>query len=215
MNERQLAFLGFFCVFACAPAAAQMGGMGGGGAPAGMAGQIVLRSPEGETMMVPLPNGWTPYRREAEEKDESYIFPGGQEPSDWREALRQETYRTAVGIEAAERVYALRIESDANSCASFASEILGEGQENGYSMVLWRQVCELADGQTLAQLNKTVLGNDRLHILSMIWKQDPPSRSWTQWAGYMDTVYVCDPGRAGEHPCRTGGAPAGMGGMRR
>ena len=189
-----------------------MGGMGGG-APGGMAGQVVLRTPEGETMVVPLPNGWTPYAREAEEKDERYIFPAGQEPSDWREALRQETYRTTAGIAAAERVYELRTESDPNSCESFASEKLGEGPENGYSMVLWRQVCEFADGQTLAQLNKTVLGNDHLHILSMIWREDPPTRSWTQWANFMNRVYVCDTGRE-EHPCRAAGAPAGMGGMR-
>ena len=212
MNGKQLAVVGFFCVAACAPAAAQMGGMGG--APGGMAGQVVLRTPEGETMVVPLPDGWTPYAREAEEKDERYIFPMGQEPSDWREALRQETYRTTVGIAAAERVYELRTENDPNSCESFASELLGEGSENGYSMVLWRQVCELADGQTLASLNKTVLGNDHLHILSMIWKEDPPTRSWTQWSNFMNRVYVCDTDRE-EHPCRTGPPPGGPAGMRR
>lgn len=201
-----------FSIALCAPAAAQMGM---GGAPQGMAGQVVLQSPEGETMVVPLPDGWMPYQREAEEKDERYVFPGGQEPSDWREALRQETYRTTAGITRADRVYELRSESDANSCVSFDSRVLGEGPENGYSMVLWRQVCELADGQMLASLNKTVLGNDRLHILSMIWKQDPPTRSWTQWTNYMTGVYVCDPGRVEEHPCRPAGAPAGMGGMRR
>ena len=212
MAARNLAMVAALSVAFSAPAAAQMGG-GMGGAQ-GMAGQVVLHAPEGETMMVPLPNGWTPYRRAAEEKDESYIFPRGQEPSDWREALRQETYRTAAGIASADRVYELRSEADASSCASFASEILSEGPENGYSMVFWRQVCELPEGQTLASLNKTVLGNDRLHILSMIWKQDPPNRSWTQWVNYMDTVFVCDPDRAEEHPCRPAGAPAGMGGMR-
>ncbi|MDE0371862.1 MAG: hypothetical protein OXI73_04865 [Rhodospirillales bacterium] len=215
MIRKQLAVVSFFCVAACAPAAAQMGGMGGmGGAPGGMAGQVVLRTPEGETMVVPLPDGWTPYAREAEEKDERYIFPAGQVPSDWREALRQETYRTTAGIATAERVYELRTGSDQNSCESFASEKLGEGPENGYSMVLWRQVCEFADGQTLAQLNKTVLGNDHLHILSMIWNEDPPTRSWTQWSNFMNRVYVCDTDRE-EHPCRTTPLPGGLGGMRR
>ena len=210
MAARNLAMVAIFSVALCAPAAAQMG-MGGG--PQGM-GQVVLHSPEGETMMVPLPEGWLPYQREAEGKDESYVFPGGQEPSDWRETLRQETYHATAGITRADRVYELRSEADANNCESYASEMLGEGPENGYSMVLWRQVCELPEGQIVASLNKTVLGNDRLHILSMIWKQDPPTRSWTQWVNYMDTVYVCDPDRLEEHPCRPAGAPAGMGGMR-
>ena len=211
MKSGVVAVVVLFCTATSSPVAAQMGG--GMGGPQGMAGQVVLRTPEGETMMVPVPDGWTPYRREAEEKDESYMFPRGQEPSDWQEALRQETYRTAAGITSADRVYELRAEADENNCTSFASELLGEGPENGYSMVFWRQVCELPEGQTLASLNKTVLGNDRLHILSMIWKQDPPTRSWTQWANFMDTVFVCDPDRAEEHPCRPAGAPAGMGGM--
>lgn len=188
---------------------AQMGaGMGGGGAPQGMGGQVVLRSPEGETMVVPLPANWTPYARarEADEKDERYIFPNGQEPADWRETLRQETYRTTAGIATAGRVYELRTESDPRSCESFSSEKLAEELENGYSMVLWRQVCELADGRTLASLNKTVLGNDRLHILSMIWKQDPPDRAWTRWTNYMNRVHVCDTGRGDAHPCRAPGA---------
>lgn len=214
MVRMKLAVMGFLSVALCSPVAAQMGGAMGG-APQGMAGQAVLRSPEGETMLVPLPDNWTPYAREGEQKDERYIFPRGQEPADWRETLRQETYHTTVGIASAERVFELRVESDPNSCESFASEKLAGGPENGYSMVLWRQVCELADGQTLASLNKAVLGNDQLHILSMIWKQDPPTRAWEQWNNYMDGVFVCDTNRREEHPCRTAGVPAGMGGMRR
>ena len=215
MVRKNLVAAGFLSVALCAPVAAQMGGMGGGGAPAGMAGQVVLRSPEGETMLVPLPNNWTPYAREAEEKEERYIFPRGQEPTDWRETLRQETYRTTAGIQDAARVYELRTENDPNSCESFTSRVLAEGPENGYSMVLWRQVCELADGQTLASLNKAVLGNERLHILSMIWKQDPPTRAWTQWTNYMERVHVCDTDRREEHPCRTAPAAGGPRGMRR
>ena len=213
MKRKHLTVAGFFCAVICFPVAAQMGGMGGGGAPQGMGGQIVLRTPEGETMVVPLPNGWTPYGRETEEKDERYIFPSGQEPTDWQQSLRQETYRTTAGIAVAERVYELRVENDPKSCASFSSEKLTDEPENGYSTVLWRQVCELAGGETLSSLHKTVLGNDQLHILSMIWKEDPPNRAWNQWTNYMNRVYVCDTERE-EHPCRT--APAGgPGGMRR
>ncbi|MDE0005589.1 MAG: hypothetical protein OXQ29_23100 [Rhodospirillaceae bacterium] len=214
MKLEQWVVAGILSAAICAPAAAQMGAMGGGGAPQGMAGGLVIEIPEGETMVVPLPDGWMAYSREAEEKVERYVIPRGQELTDWREALRQETYRTTVGITAAERVYELRTAADPDNCESFASETLGEGLENGYSMVLWRQVCEFADGQTLASLNKTVLGNDQLHILSMIWKQDPPNRAWNQWTNYMNRVYVCDTNRREEHPCRAGPA-ARPGGMRR
>ena len=215
MKRKNLTVVGCFCAVICAPVAAQMGGgMGGGRAPQGMGGPTVLRSPEGETLVVPLPNGWTPYAREAEEKDEKYIFPSGQEPSDWLQTLRQETYRTTAGITEAERVYELRIESDPQSCESFSSEKLSDEPENGYSTVLWRQVCELASGDTLSSLNKTVLGNDHLHILTMIWKENPPNRAWNQWTNYMNRVYVCDTDRE-DHPCRTAPAAGGPAGMRR
>ena len=212
MKRKILTVVGFFCAVICVPASAQMG-MGGGGAAQGMGGQIVLRSPEGETMVVPLPDGWTPYAREAEEKDDRYVFPSGQEPSDWQQALRQETYHTTAGITAAERVYELRVENDPGSCESFSSEQLTGEPENGYSTVLWRQVCELANGETLSSLHKTVLGNDHLHILSMIWKENPPNRAWNQWTNYMNRVYVCDTERE-EHPCQRVPPAGGRAGMR-
>ena len=167
----------------------------------------IIRDAEGETMVMRLPNGWTPYRRSADEKDEIYIFPSGQDATDWQETLRQEAFNTTVGIESATRVYELRSENDPNSCAEYSSELLVEGPGNGYSMVFWKQVCELADGRTMASLHKSVLGNDRLYILSMIWKRNPPNRQWQRWETYMGQVRVCDPDRS-EHPC----APAGMGG---
>ena len=182
-------------------------GMGGGGAPAGMGAPPILRDPEGETMVMTLPNGWTPYRRSADDKDEIYIFPSGQDATDWQETLRQEAFNSTAGIESASRVYELRTENDPKSCADYSSELLGEGPENGYSMVFWKQSCELADGRTMASLHKSVLGNDRLYILSMIWKRNPLSRQWQRWETYMGQVQVCDPDRP-EHPC----APAG--GMR-
>ena len=214
MKKKHVAVMGFCCVAVCSPVAGQMGGMGGGGAPQGMSGQLVLRVPDGETMVVPVPNNWTPYSRQAEEKDESYVFPRGQDLNDWQQALRQESYHTTAGVAAAERVYELRTQGDERSCASFDSRVLSDEPENGYSSVLWRQVCELESGQTVSSLNKTVLGNERLHIVTMIWKENPSNRAWNQWTNYMNRVYVCDPERE-EHPCRGAGPPAGAGGMRR
>ena len=206
MKQPRAAVIGCIGLLISGHAAAQMG-MGGGGAPPGMGAPPILRDPAGETMVMTLPNGWTPYRRSADEKDEIYIFPSGQDATDWQETLRQEAFNSTVGIESATRVYELRTENDPKSCADYSSELLGEGPENGYSMVFWKQVCGLADGRTMASLHKSVLGNDRLYILSMIWKRNPPNRQWQRWETYMGQVQVCDPERS-EHPC----APAGMGG---
>ena len=199
-RQRTVAAVTCFALAFSGLAAAQMG-MGGGGNPPGMGAPPVLRDAEGETMVMTLPNGWTPYGRSDDDKEETYLFPSGQDAADWQETLRREAYHTTAGIQAAERVYELRTENDRKSCVEFSSERLDEGPENGYSMVSWKQVCDLADGRTMASLHKTVLGNDRLYILSKIWKRDPPNRVWQRWQTYANRTYVCDPERP-QHPCQ-------------
>ena len=144
-----------------------------------------------------------------ENKTDSYLFPIGQDHSDWTESLRQEAFTTTSGMESAERVYELRSAINEKNCPDYSSEILEDEPENGYSMISWRQLCEISEEESVASLHKVVLGNDQLFILSKIWKYDPSNRIWRRWRNYLeDDVYVCDPTRP-EHPCRPMQLPAG------
>jgi len=186
---------------------AQMGGMGGG-MGGGTAGATVVE----EAMIMTVPAGWSPYGQSTEDKTDMYILPEGQSLSDWEEVLRYETFNSTEGIQSARQVYELRTESNRERCPAFASEILQDEMENGYSMIQWKQVCEMTEDETLASLHKIVLGNDQLYILSKLWKYDPPNRLWRSWENDFADIYVCDPTRP-EHACGFEVQTAGAGGM--
>ncbi|MFL2546817.1 MAG: hypothetical protein ACJ0SL_05580 [Candidatus Rariloculaceae bacterium] len=155
---------------------------------------------EKETMIFQIPDKWYPYHRTTDEMIDTYIFPTGDEPSDWEETLRQEVFLTTAGVTEPRQVYDLRYESNRGSCDELESEILHDSLENGYPMFSWKQVCQLPDG-VLSSLNKVVLGLEQLYILSKVWKSEPRDREWERWEEYFDRVYVCDPTRPG-HRCR-------------
>ncbi len=200
-----------------AQAFAQMGGRGGGGGGGG-GGQrptppVIMPNTDRETMILSLPEEWYAATPSSDEhKTDSYLYPTGESPAEWTETLRQEAFFTTAGIETAERVYELRMEANEESCPDFSAKIEDDDPDNGYSAIVWSQVCVLGEEQTMASLHKVVRGNDRLYILSKIWKYDPPGRVWRRWRNYLeDDVYVCDPTKP-EHECRPMQLPAGAGG---
>ena len=82
---------------------------------------------------------------------DTYVFPTGQEPSDWDETLRQEIFLSTAGISEARQVYQLRSQNTSESCDTYDSEVLQDREENGYSMLYWKQVCVLPE-QVVASL---------------------------------------------------------------
>ena len=191
-------------------AVAQRGGGGGGGRGGGPSEMPeIMPNTDRETMILSLPEEWYPAAPLSDgSKTDSYLFPVGQDHSGWTEALRQEAFHTTAGIEAAERVYELRSQINQENCSDYSSKIRDDKPDNGYSMIFWEQLCELSEDQSVASLHKVVLGNDRLFILSKIWKYDPSNRTWRQWRNYFEEVYVCDPTKP-EHPCRPVQRPSG------
>jgi hypothetical protein len=189
------------------------GGMSGGGAGGGERPAMpeIMPNTDRETMILSLPEEWYASVPLSDDlKTDTYLFPTGQDHSDWTETLRQEAFRSTNGIGTAQRVYELRSASNETNCPDYMSKIRDEGPENGYSMIYWEQLCEMSDDEAVASLHKVVLGNDRLYILSKIWRYDPANRVWRNWRDYFEEVYVCDPNRS-DHPCRPIPRPAGRG----
>jgi len=184
---------------------AQMGGgMGGGrgGDGAGRGAPPVMPNVDRETLIMSMPDDWHAGQTLSDEnKMDFYLYPEDEDHVDWTESLRQEAYLTTAGMQTAARVYELRTDGDGKNCPNFSSEVLEEDPENGYSTVVWKQNCQISEGQEFASLYKAVVGNDRLYILSKIWKSQPSNRVWRRWENYFEEVYVCDPNRS-EHRCR-------------
>ena len=103
----------------------------------------VMPDVDDESVIMMIPDRWNPYGSESEGKTDAYAFPTGQSPDDWRQVLRLETFDSTAGMETAARVYELRTENDATSCSDFSSEVLADEPENGYSMIYWKQICEV------------------------------------------------------------------------
>ncbi len=184
---------------------AQMGmgsGGRGGGNGGGMGQRQAFPQVDRETLIMTRLEDWVTAQPTAtENKTDVFMFPAGEDGSNWTEALQQEAYNTTAGMESAQRVYELRSSGDQENCPNYVSEVREDDPENGYSTIVWRQSCQPGPGTTFASLHKVVLGNDRLYILSKIWKEKPSGRIWRRWENIFEDIYVCDPTRD-EHPCR-------------
>lgn len=182
-------------------------GMGGGGRPPGGMGMGVvgrmLPRIDSETLIQSPIDGWLPAPvSQTDNKTELFLFLAGEDNNNWTQAYQQEAYHSTAGMDSARQVYELRARGDQENCQSYNSEVRDEDPDNGYSTIVWRQSCEPAPGQMFASLHKVILGNDRLYILSKIWKEEPTGRAWRQWEGTFEEIYLCDPTYGDAHPCR-------------
>ena len=194
-------------LLAAATSMAQMG-MGGGGRGGGNNGGMgmgqrpVFPQVNRETLIMTRLDDWVSAPATATaNKTDVFLFPTGEDSSNWTEALQQEAYNTTAGMESAQQVYELRSAGDQENCPNYESEVREDEPDNGYSTIVWRQSCQPSPEATFASLHKVVLGNDRLYILSKIWKEEPSGRIWRRWENIFEDIYVCDPTRA-EHTCR-------------
>ena len=79
----------------------------------------------------------------------------------------------------------------------------------------------MANEDELHTLNKAILGNEKLYVVSKVWKSDPGQEERFEWEQYLRGAFVCDPTTL-ENPCippsngrggRGGGGAMGGGGM--
>jgi len=175
------------------------GGGGGGGGPARLA-PVFVPDVDEESIIFSVPAKWYPYYKTTDAKVDTYIFPTGQEPTDWKEALQIERYLTTLGVTDPRQVYAARTQG--TNCVSHSVTLSKEASENGYPTAQWLENCIREDETMSVTLAKTILGNNQLYIVTKIWKYEPWDAHMSEWEGYLDEVYVCDPNVGNVHPCR-------------
>ena len=166
-----------------------------------------------ETLIYGAPAGWVPYGNTTDTKVDTYLFPEGQSPSDWQQAIYLERYFSTQGVTQSNEVFKLRTQNDRSECLERNIETLKQEPENGYSMSLWTDNCTSADNSVLLSLNKVILGNEQLYSISKAWKYVPNEAEMTRWLNFLNAAYVCDP-NTGVNECVPPNAPAvgrGMG----
>lgn len=192
---------------ACSLMAAQLSFAQGMGAPREQV--FVIPEVDQESLILQIPSKWYPYHRTTDAKVDTFMFPTGQEPSDWKEALQSEKFTTTLGVTSARQVYDFRTQG--TNCIEHSVEITKEGKENGYSMAQWLETCVRDDDSEQVILVKTIVGNQQLYVINKIWKYQPRNVHLQEWLGKMDDIFVCDPTVQG-HPCRHPNRQAGEGG---
>jgi hypothetical protein len=180
------------------------GGMGGG------APQAIITDVDRESLILQIPAKWYPYHRTTDAKVDTFIFPTGQEPSDWKEALQSERFLTTLGVTTARQVYEFRTQG--TNCTEHSVTLSKEALENGYSMAQWVESC-MRDDTEVVTLAKTIVGNEQLYVINKIWKYVPGDSDMSEWESYMDEIYVCDPTVPRKaHSCRPPNAAQRAGG---
>lgn len=192
--------------------------MGGGGGQQAFE-PVVIPDVEEETLILAIPDKWYPFFRESEAKTDTYYFPTGQGASGWREAIHAQRFVSTLNLTEATEYYEVKSGANAKACAEHEVSFMRGGSENGYSRAEWYEHCTLANEDELHTLNKAILGNEKLYVVSKVWKSDPDQEERFEWERYLGTAFVCDPTTL-ENPCippsngrGMGGAGMGGGGM--
>ena len=184
------------------------GGMGGG--TGGPPQPPPIPDVEVESLIFSVPDKWYPFSRSTENKDETYIFPTGDDPQDWKRAYRIEQFFTTLGFTEAKQVFDLKTQANSKSCQTHDVTREPDVLENGYSTAQWTETCGLADDETQVTMTKAIVGAERLYLVSMIWKDVPGRRDVEQWVRRFRQVFVCDP-NTGTNPCQYPNGPESRG----
>lgn len=89
-----------------------------------------------ESLIFSIPDKWYPFSRATANKDETFMFPTGQNPEDWVQSLRVEQYFSNLGVASAQQVYDMKISANADACDNHEVTPMRDQPENGYSMTL-------------------------------------------------------------------------------
>jgi len=128
------------------------------------------------------------------------MFPTGQKPEKWTRGFRVEQFHTNLGATSARQIYDMKIQASESACQSHEATPIREQPENGYSMTLWSEACEIDADKKTVTLIKVIVGNERLYVVSKIWKNTPKDWDVELWQRNLNDIFVCDP-TSGQHPC--------------
>lgn len=179
---------------------AQMGGMG--------EQEVYIPDVDKESLILLRPDKWYPYFKESEQRVDTYYFPTGQKPENWKEAIQSQRYLSTMGVTEASAVFDVRTQANAPNCETHEVMLITNEAENGYSKSEWLETCVNADDSQVTTLNKAIVGNEQLYVVSKIWKYEPKENDMEEWKRFMGQVYVCDP-TTENNPCRPPNGPQG------
>ena len=94
----------------------------------------------------------------------------------------------------------------ADKCKGAQSNPVGQGNERGYPVAVWIQLCPLntETGKPEFTILKAIGGSDSFYLVQKAFRFKPDKAQIQQWSRYLRDVYVCDTRVAGRQCPATG-----------
>lgn len=163
-----------------------------------LAPPVVGASPDGETLLMPLPppeGGWTTRGATT----------GNEEIAEW---VRAETGDVAAarilkdkGQFPAASYRAAKDAEGQGTCTSYGSREIAASQVNGYPFSLWIAQCGLDASRAITVLHLYITGRDYGYYLTRKWRGTPDNNILGQWVDYFGAVGLCDTRAERNAPC--------------
>jgi hypothetical protein len=173
---------------------------------AAMATSASVADLQNENILTKLPPGFKiDFQQRNKDMLISEMVPVKQSVKNWTEMV---TVQVFYGLKVTPDQFKARIEKElATACPGGESHPVAQGQENGYSSMVWLQNCPLnkATGKPEITWFKAIQGNDSFYIVQVAFKAWPSKEQITQWMGYLKEVTVCDT-RLPDRACAAPGA---------
>lgn len=139
------------------------------------------------TTFVPSADEWIAY-----EKSE-----GNFRSNLWTKKGAEEidSYAVSVIHKHKQEIAAFREMQDApgrERCDRFESQTLAESPTNGYPRLVWRTLCENADGFTVSMLHVAIQGRDSFYHVHRIWRSAVPDAELARWQELLQSTDLCD-----------------------
>ena len=88
------------------------------------------------------------------------------------------------------------------ACEGGESRPVEEGDENGYEVAIWLQMCPLnpATGKPEYTWLKAILGNEKFYLVQKAFRFEPSEDQIRQWTQYLKDSFLCEM-HSLDHPC--------------
>ena len=146
-----------------------------------------------ENLLVAVPDGYKiDFQQRAGDMLISEMVPAGQTVHDWTEMVTVQVFHD---LKVAPEQFKARIDKEGPAaCAGIESHPVAQGDENGYTYMVWLQSCPLngATGKPEITWFKAIAGKDSFYVVQLAFKAWPSKEQITSWMRYLGSVKVCD-----------------------
>jgi hypothetical protein len=153
---------------------------------------------QNENLLVTMPDGYkVGFRDRNGQRLISEMVPSGESVENWTEMLTVQIFYDMKSTPEQFRQRMTKLWAD--KCKGAQSNPVGQGNERGYPVAVWIQICPKNPdtGKTEFTILKAIGGKDSFYVVQKAFRFKPDKAQIQQWSRFLRDVYVCDTRVAG------------------